>query len=200
MTGHVLERLSHSGLATGALDRWAAGRTARWRAAARVRGLGIRARASRCGFDLRVGPGFALVRSPGSRVELGDSVRILDRVGFSLDAPGAQIAVGSQTYLNSGTRLHCRTAISIGARCMLAWDVHVIDSDYHRLDGGTVDAAVVIGDDVWIGTGAIVLKGVRIGDGAVVAAGSVVTRDVEAGTLVGGNPARVLRTGVSWTP
>ncbi len=56
----------------------------------------------------------------------------------------------------------------------------------------------MIGDWVWIGCRATVLKGVTIGDGAVVAAGSVVTRDVPPAALVGGNPARVLRERVTW--
>ena len=52
---------------------------------------------------------------------------------------------------------------------------------------------VVIGDDVWVGGGAIILPGVTIGEGSTVAAGAVVTRDVEPFTLVAGNPARLLR-------
>jgi maltose O-acetyltransferase len=51
---------------------------------------------------------------------------------------------------------------------------------------------------VWIGTGAIILPGVTIGDGAVVGAGSVVTSDVKSGTVVAGNPARVIAEDVSW--
>ena len=69
-------------------------------------------------------------------------------------------------------------------------------SDWHagRKDWSKVPCApVVIGNRVWIGCNALVLKGVRIGDGAVVAAGTVVTRDVPANSLVGGNPARVIR-------
>lgn len=55
-------------------------------------------------------------------------------------------------------------------------------------------APVQIGSHAWIGFNSIILKGVTIGDRSVVAAGSVVTHDVPADTLVGGNPARVLRT------
>jgi acetyltransferase-like isoleucine patch superfamily enzyme len=50
-----------------------------------------------------------------------------------------------------------------------------------------------VGNDVWIGHGAIVIAGVTIGDGAIVAAGSVVTKDVEPCTIVGGNPARFIK-------
>jgi acetyltransferase-like isoleucine patch superfamily enzyme len=57
---------------------------------------------------------------------------------------------------------------------------------------------VVIGDRVWLGTRAVVLKGVTIGDGAVVAAGAVVTRDVPAGAVVAGVPARVVGRADSW--
>ena len=59
-------------------------------------------------------------------------------------------------------------------------------------------APIVIGDHVWIGTNAIVLKGVTIGDGAVIAAGAVVTRDVPAHSLAAGVPARVIRSDVHW--
>jgi acetyltransferase-like isoleucine patch superfamily enzyme len=77
--------------------------------------------------------------------------------------------------------------------------VLIMDTDFHRVDGRpSGDAAVSIGNRVWIGVGAKILKGVTVGDGAIVAAGSVVTRDVPAATLVAGNPARVIREQVSW--
>ena len=53
--------------------------------------------------------------------------------------------------------------------------------------------SVRLGDDVWVGSGAILLPGVTVGDGAIVAAGAVVTRDVEPRTVVGGNPARFIK-------
>jgi len=74
--------------------------------------------------------------------------------------------------------------------------VTVLDCDYHGVDdrdGGGKCAPVIIEDDVWLGTRAIVLRGVRIGTGSVVAAGAVVTKDVAPHTLVGGVPARALR-------
>ena len=57
---------------------------------------------------------------------------------------------------------------------------------------------IVIGNHVWIGARAIILKGVIIGDGAIIAAGAVVTHDVPAYTLAGGVPAKVIREGVEW--
>ena len=58
---------------------------------------------------------------------------------------------------------------------------------------------IIIGNHVWIGMNVTILKGVRIGDGAIVAAGAVVTKDVPENTLVGGVPARVLKTDISWS-
>jgi acetyltransferase-like isoleucine patch superfamily enzyme len=93
----------------------------------------------------------------------------------------------------------------------LAAAVTIVDSDFHPLDPAQramdcealapdghgqrprVEAKpVIIEDNVWVGFGAAILKGIRIGRGAIVGAGSVVTRDVPACTFVAGNPARVV--------
>ena len=81
---------------------------------------------------------------------------------------------------------------------------HCYDNDGHPKDAGSRRRnepvrpedvrPIKIGDDVWIGTGAIVLKGVSIGDRAIVGAGAVVVRDVQPDTVVAGNPARLIRT------
>jgi len=77
--------------------------------------------------------------------------------------------------------------------------VHIYDSDFHALDAAERETAeprtaqVTIGDDVFIGSNAIVLKGVSIGAGGVVGAGAVVGADVPARAIVAGNPARELR-------
>jgi acetyltransferase-like isoleucine patch superfamily enzyme len=57
---------------------------------------------------------------------------------------------------------------------------------------------IIIGNHVWVGMNATILKGVTIGDGAIIAAGSIVTKDVKANTLVGGVPARILKENVEW--
>ncbi|WP_319004506.1 acyltransferase [Loktanella gaetbuli] len=113
-------------------------------------------------------------------------------------APGARLTLGSG-YMNYRGTIDCFADIRIGDRVAIGPDVVIRDSDNHGLAvGGPATAPVMIGDDVWIGQRAMILKGVTIGDGAVVAAGAVVTRDVAPRSLVGGVPARVLRTEVQW--
>lgn len=114
--------------------------------------------------------------------------------------PGAHLHLASG-FINNGARISCFTGIRIGEGAHIGPDAVVMDSDSHSISptSGPVAAAIEIGDHVWIGARAMVLKGVTIGDGAVVAAASVVTRDVAPGTLVAGSPARYVRD-VTWTP
>ncbi len=104
--------------------------------------------------------------------------------------------------------------IRIGSHCLISWNVGIADSDFHplapaqrRIDAEAlapffenrpprpklVTAPVIIGDNVWIGMNAVILKGVTIGDNSVVAAGSVVTKNIEPNTVVAGNPAVVVK-------
>ena len=113
--------------------------------------------------------------------------------------PEAEILLGNHVKIN-GAMLYAREHISLGDYCLLAPGVVIIDNDSHPpvLDpvarrGTPRSAPVRIGNNVWIGMRSLVTKGVTIGDNAIVAAHSVVTRDVPANTLVGGNPARVIR-------
>ena len=111
---------------------------------------------------------------------------------------GARLRLGSG-YINNGTRLACFSEITIGDDCAISENVVIRDSDNHAVeDGKPMSAPIDIGNHVWVGIGAIILKGVTIGDGAVVAAGAVVTRDVPPNSLVAGVPAVVKRTNVQW--
>jgi acetyltransferase-like isoleucine patch superfamily enzyme len=108
--------------------------------------------------------------------------------------PGARIAIGNGTYLNRNTEVVAAQSVTIGRDCKIARDVIIMDTDQHEIPGTDMKAKPVhIGDHVWIGSRAIVLKGVTIGPGAVVAAGSVVTKDVPARAIVAGIPAKVVR-------
>ena len=123
-------------------------------------------------------------------------------VRLSLLAPDATISIGDRCGLSSCT-LSAQIAIEIGAEVLVGAGALIADTDFHLLEApdrrynrrrAPIPAAPIrIGDRVWIGAGAMVLKGVTIGDNAVVAAGSVVTRDVPADALVAGVPARLVR-------
>ncbi len=114
----------------------------------------------------------------------------------------ASLKIGAATYFSGGTVL-CAESIEIGERCAIAWGVTIMDSDMHSItvEGETLPhvAPIRIGDHVWIGADARILKGVTIGDGAVVGGGALVTKDVPPRTLVAGVPATIVRKDVDWT-
>ena len=132
-------------------------------------------------------------------IALGDRVTVhsfLSRVQLSA-GPGARLTVGDDTYINNGSVLSARRSVTVGERCQIATGVILMDADFHAvgdLDAPGKAAPIVIEDDVWLATRAVVLKGVTVGRGAVVAAGAVVTKDVPPHTLVAGVPARPIRS------
>lgn len=107
-----------------------------------------------------------------------------------------KIVVGAQTYINRFTMLDASEKIEIGANCMIGPYCYITDHDHGMQkdrpvrDQDLVSAPVRIGNDVWIGAGAVILKGVQIGEGAVIGAGSVITRDIPAFSKAAGVPAR----------
>lgn len=115
-----------------------------------------------------------------------------------LQYPSTVIELGEGVFVNWDTRIIAQERISVGARCAISWNVLMLDSDWHSIDGRPHCAPIEIGEHVLVGAQAVILKGVHVGDGAVIAAGSVVNRDVPARTLVAGSPAIVRRENVSW--
>lgn len=151
---------------------------------------------------------------PGAR--LGAGVRLGGRGRYDL-ARGSHIQKGARLWVGENATLRLERGSAIGPRCTvnvesglvvgertrISWEVQLLDTDFHRItrpDGGVLPhtAPIRIGRHVLVGTGAMILKGVTIGDGAVVAAGSVVTREVEAGAIVAGNPAKRLGDASDW--
>lgn len=151
---------------------------------------------------LRLGRGVRILKKQGY-ISVGD--RVMLHRGVKLSAWGtdqaSKIEIGSNTHIGDRTEIHAGQAVVIGSGCDISWNCTIMDRDYHKLDSEKeIYKPVIIGDDVWIGCGAIILKGANIGEGAVVAAGSVVTKDVPKFSLVGGNPAKVIKENVIWKP
>ncbi len=145
-----------------------------------------------------------------SRIRIGRAMNLRSRPRSNPLAPnhpviistrraGAMLTIGDDFGMTGGS-LVCDERISIGDRVWVGANAVICDTDFHPLDPETrrtrplegKTAPVEIADDVFIGMNALVLKGVRIGERAVVGAGSVVRRDVAAGAIVAGNPARVI--------
>lgn len=163
------------------------------------------------GGALRIGLGsFGLTSAAdASVVRVRDGARFLCvgtvslQRGIRVVVDSGQLQIGHGTSINGlGTKILCKSAVTIGGGCSISWDVQILDNDFHAMTVGGVaqpsTAPVVIGDHVWIGTRAIILKGVTVGDGAVIAAGAVVTRNVPAGSVAAGLPAKVVGTTDSW--
>jgi len=113
-------------------------------------------------------------------------------------AYGVNTHIGDGVYLNTGCVILDCARVEIGPKTLLGPCVQIYTA-IHPLDpieraaGVETAKPVILGRNVWIGGGAILLPGVTVGDNAVVGAGSVVVKDVAAGTVVAGNPAKLIR-------
>lgn len=103
-------------------------------------------------------------------------------------------------FINENVQITCGDTIEIGKDCTIGRDVVIRSYDGHTIDipGYKVSKPIRIGDHVWIGQGANILKGVTIGEGAIIAAGAIVTHDVPANAIVGGVPAKIIKENVFW--
>jgi acetyltransferase-like isoleucine patch superfamily enzyme len=157
--------------------------------------------------------------TPEDRNYLAVGENCLLNGSFIFEARTGEISLGNRCYIGANSSILCRNRVSLGDDVTIAWDVTIYDHDSHsmdwrdrakavqlfyerygksdcfdRLDWTNVGSApILIGDRVWIGFGATILKGVTIGEGAIVASRSVVTQDIEPYTIVAGNPARAIR-------
>src|ERR1700734_1944915 len=123
--------------------------------------------------------------------------------GFLLIPPfytagGDEIRVGHNVFVNQNCTFYDLGGLDIGNDVMIGPNVSIITTSHppepSQRRAATIGKPIVIEKGVWIATGAIIIGGVTIGENSVVAAGSVVTKDVPANSLVGGNPARVIRS------
>ena len=119
---------------------------------------------------------------------------------YTMIQGSSRIVFGERTFCGEFCVFGVNESVMIGADVMIAQAVTIRDTDHAfeavsvpMMDQGITTAPVIIGDNVWIGHGATILKGIRIGRGAIVAAGAVVNKDVPEYAIVGGVPAKVIR-------
>lgn len=150
-----------------------------------------------CGQRVRFERNVRLLRFP-RLISLGDEVAVKEGAQLCPCNPRASISVGARTTVGHYTFIYASERIEIGADCMIAPFVYLVDSDHSIArdkpmnQQPNITAPIKIGNDVWIATGAKILRGVTVGDGAVIAAGAVVKDNVAPYTIVGGIPARVI--------
>jgi acetyltransferase-like isoleucine patch superfamily enzyme len=154
---------------------------------------------------LRLDGGMPQVLGP-LRLRIGRDCRINGRTTFSArpstePAPlleiGDNVGISWLTSISVGTRVVLGDNVRIAQRCFLAgYPGHPLDADDRAAGLPCTESQIgdiVLERDVWLGTGVMVMPGVRIGRGTVVAAGSVVTRDLPPYVVAGGMPAKVIR-------
>ncbi len=142
------------------------------------------------------------------------------RGDFVFSSKGGHVQIANKVFIGKVIAI-CNNHISIGSNVFISWNVYLFDNDSHSIDyrerrkdmqrhledwrsgrdnlnyskdwTNVKSAPIVIEDDVWIGMEVTILKGVRIGEGSIIASGSVVTTDVPAWSIYGGNPARLVK-------
>lgn len=141
--------------------------------------------------------GYVRVRNEG-RIVIGDRVRFFAETAISelVTWPGGEIEIGEGTTINYAASISAASSVRIGKNCLIGTYVNIMDCTFHNQAdrSWTLDAEpIVIEDNVWLGNRCVIMKGVRIGRGATISACSLVTRDVPAGSMVAGVPARVVK-------
>lgn len=133
-----------------------------------------------------------------SKIIVKDSFTIYDNSVIYVNN-GATLELGGG-YINSKANISCFEKITIGTNVVISEGVTIRDSDNHEILDNThiKTKKIEIGNNVWIGINATILKGVKIGEGSVIAAGSLVVKDVPPMSLVGGVPAKVIKASIKW--
>lgn len=146
------------------------------------------------------------MRGNGHRLVFGRNCRISRGGLFWFEDENGRLEIGDGTTMVEAHIVvdEPGTKVIIGRECMFANDVEIRSSDSHAIldaaSGQRLNPArdIVIGDHVWIAAHVIVLKGVQIGRDTVIAAGAVVTKSCPPGVILAGNPASVIKEGITW--
>lgn len=161
-----------------------------------------------------VGKSFQMERLPYivgfGRIIIGNKTYFSGKPSFSFssklhDLP--EVRIGDNTFVGHNTSFVAARKIEIGSHCLLSENVEIRDNDGHPNDYLSRRnnlpplpesvKPVYIGNDVWIGTGVLILKGVTVGDRSIIAARSVVTSDIPSDSIVAGVPAKIIRQNIN---
>jgi acetyltransferase-like isoleucine patch superfamily enzyme len=113
---------------------------------------------------------------------------------------GGRIEFGDNISINKGFSIVCRSKILFGNNIMIGPNVMIFDHNHQFIDSiitfnkqGFKSSPIILGDNIWIGANVFISSGVTIGSNVVVAAGSIVTKNISSNTIVGGNPAKIIK-------
>lgn len=148
-----------------------------------------------CGDKVYFEKNVQLLRFP-KNIEINSKSHIKEGAKICSCNPEATIVIGEGTSIGYNTIIFSSSNITIGNFCMIAPNVYIVDSD-HGMDRESLmknqtnsTEPIEIGNDVWIATGAVILRGTRIPDGCVIAANSVVKGELEPYSIYAGSPAK----------
>jgi acetyltransferase-like isoleucine patch superfamily enzyme len=118
---------------------------------------------------------------------------------------GATVELGNNSYINPFSKVIISSGLKIGNDCSISWDCQLLDNDFHNIayDGKIsktdTSATIIIGNNVWIGSGVSIYRGTIIANGCCIAANSSVRGEfLEENVLIAGIPAKVIKKNISW--
>ncbi len=162
----------------------------------------LRVRGYKVNYSVKIEPEVYMFQSKKNSIAINNNSRICRNVRLEAGFNG-KIIIGKNVLINYNSIIFAHEKLIIGDDTMISPNVFITDFNHKfphskfkqllRSEKGYDNKQVVIGSNVWIGAGAIILPGVIIGNDAIIGAGSVVTKSVSVGTIVVGNPAAVIK-------
>lgn len=158
--------------------------------------------------ELQVGTSYVGFMHTSDRTLLNIGGKLIINSNFSIgrgcrfDIGGNAVCSFDGGYINANSVVIIMHGLKVGKNVAISWGCEFLDEYFHEIQYSgkkNKDPIIEIGDNVWIGSGAKILQGVKIGSGNVIAANSVLTKSFpESNLLIGGNPAKIIKKDIKW--